>query len=125
MTGIVLFAHGSPVESANDAVQKAGMELARRTGRVVETAFLECAAPTLADAVAKLTKAGVRRIVVVPYFLTMGIHLRRDLPRIAGELRNIYSPVSIEIGEPLDGHPGLIDILVDRSKEVMDAGPAD
>jgi sirohydrochlorin ferrochelatase len=125
MTGIVLFAHGSTVESANDAVQRVATELGRRTGRVVETAFLECAAPTLADAVAKLTLSGVRRIVVVPYFLTMGIHLKRDLPRIAGELRNIYTDVSIEIGEPLDGHPGLIDVLVDRSKEVLDAGETD
>ena len=119
MTGIVLFAHGSTVESANDGVRAIAEELARRTGRIVETAFLECAPPTLADAVAKLSDSEVRRIVIVPYFLTMGIHLKRDLPRIAGELRNIYEGVSIEIGDPLDGHPGLIDILVDRSKEAL------
>jgi sirohydrochlorin ferrochelatase len=119
MTGIVLFAHGSTVQSANDGVRGVADELARRTGRTVEAAFLECAPPTLADAVAKLSDSGVRRIVIVPYFLTMGIHLKRDLPRIAGELRNIYEGVSIEIGDPLDGHPGLIDILVDRSKEAL------
>jgi sirohydrochlorin ferrochelatase len=121
MTGIVLFAHGSPVDSANRAVHAVTAELARRTGHVVETAFLECAPPTLADAVANLTTVGAQRILVIPYFLTMGIHLRRDLPRIVAELQTNYPDVSIEISEPLDGHPALLDILVDRSKEALDA----
>lgn len=121
MTGMVLFAHGSPVDSANQAVHAVTAELARRTGHVVETAFLECAPPTLADAVAKLTAIGTKRIVVIPYFLTMGIHLRRDLPRIVTELQTSYPGVAIEISEPLDGHPALLDILVDRSKEALDA----
>jgi sirohydrochlorin ferrochelatase len=125
MTGIVVFAHGSTVQSANEGVHAAAEELARRTGWIVETAFLECAPPTLADAIAKLAGKGVDRIVVVPYFLTMGIHLKRDLPRIAGELRDIYEGVSIEIGDPLDGHPALIDILVDRSKAALHVGQTD
>jgi len=98
--------------------------LARRTGYVVETAFLECAPPTLGDAVAKLTLHGARQILVIPYFLTMGIHLRRDLPRIVEELQHIYTGVDIDVTEPLDGHPALLDILVDRSKEALHARPA-
>lgn len=125
MTGVIVFAHGSTVQTANEAVHAVTSELARRTGWDVETAFLECAPPTLADAVAKLASRGVRRIVVVPYFLTLGIHLKRDLPRIVGELRNIYQGVRIEIGEPLDGHPALIDVLTDRFKEALNAGSPD
>jgi sirohydrochlorin ferrochelatase len=117
MTGIVLFAHGSTVESANEAVHAVTAELARRTGDLVETAFLDCAPPRLADAVAALADKGVARIVVIPYFLTLGIHLQRDLPRIAADLRRIYQGVSIEIAEPLDGHPALLEILIDRWRE--------
>jgi sirohydrochlorin ferrochelatase len=118
MTGIVLFAHGSTVESANDAVHAVTAELARRTGDLVETAFLDCSPPKLADAVGVLAGKGVSRIVVIPYFLTLGIHLQRDLPRIADELRGIYKGVSIDIAEPLDGHPALLEILVDRWREM-------
>jgi sirohydrochlorin ferrochelatase len=116
MTGIVLFAHGSTVESANDAVRAVTAELARRTGEWVETAFLDCASPRLADAVGILVTGGATRIVVIPYFLTLGAHLQRDLPRIADELRRIYESVSIDIAEPLDGHPALLEILMDRWK---------
>ena len=116
MTGLILFAHGSPVPSANDAVHAVTLELGRRIGREVETAFLECSPPTMADAVAALVERGVTKIRVVPYFLTTGIHLKRDLPRIVEQLRPIYPSVSIEVAQPLDGHPALLDILVDRSE---------
>ena len=121
-TGFVIFAHGSPVEAANDAVHAVTAEVSRRTNTAVESAFLECARPTLGDAIERLVKQGIESIVVVPYFLTMGIHLRRDLPRIANELRNIYKHVSITIAEPLDGHPALVDILVERARQTVDAG---
>jgi sirohydrochlorin cobaltochelatase len=116
MTGLILFAHGSSVATANEGVQTVATELARRTGRAVETAFLECSPPTMADAVAALAGRGVTSILVVPYFLTTGIHLKRDLPRIVEELRPIYPSVDIAVAAPLDGHPALLDILVDRSK---------
>jgi sirohydrochlorin ferrochelatase len=115
MKGLILFAHGSTVTTANDAVHTVAAELGRRTGQPVETAFLECAAPTMADAVAALALRGVTDILVTPYFLTMGIHLKRDLPRIVEQLRPLYPGVSIDVADPLDGHPALLDILVDRS----------
>ena len=106
MTGIVVFAHGSTVESANDAVARSHCG-SWRAGREIwsKRRFWIALRPKLADAVAALAAKGVSRIVVIPYFLTLGIHLQRDLPRIAEELRGIYQGVSIEITEPLDGHP--------------------
>ncbi|HYP06988.1 MAG TPA: CbiX/SirB N-terminal domain-containing protein [Bryobacteraceae bacterium] len=116
MKGIVLFAHGSTVASANDAVHAVTAELGRRTGRAVETAFLDCAPPTVADAVAALVDRGVTEILIVPYFLTTGIHLKRDLPRLVEQIRPVYPDISIAVTEPLDGHPGLMEILVERSQ---------
>jgi sirohydrochlorin ferrochelatase len=117
MKGLVLFAHGSTVTSANDAVGAVTQQLCKRTGLPVETAFLDCSPPTLADAVAALVTKGVTDVLVVPYFLTTGIHLKRDLPRLVDELRPIYPHVQISVAEPLDGHPALLDVLVDRSMQ--------
>lgn len=114
--GFVLFAHGSTVQSANDAVHAVTAELVRRRGAPVETAFLDCARPNLADAVKKLTEKGVTDILIVPYFLTTGIHLKRDLPQLIDALRPIYPDVTFAVAEPLDGHPALIDILIDRTE---------
>ena len=118
-TGIVVFAHGSSVASANDAVRTVAAEAAAAGGfETYEVAFLD-ALPNLRDAVGKLMERGVSRVLVVPYFLTLGIHLKRDLPVLAKELLDENAGLEIRIAPPLDGHPGLSRILADRAQEAL------
>ena len=122
MTGLVIFAHGSSVAAANDAVARVTERMAVEGGySLVETAFLEMAEPDLREAVSRLAARGADRIVVIPYFLTLGIHLRRDLPRIVEELAGVYQGVRIDVTEPLDGHPSLVGILLERAQAALRA----
>ncbi|MBV8729146.1 MAG: CbiX/SirB N-terminal domain-containing protein [Acidobacteriia bacterium] len=82
----------------------------------VEPAFLELGQPDLAGAVARLAARGVRRMVVIPYFLTLGLHLERDLPVLVGQLIEAYPGIEICVTRPLEGHEALVQILLDRSK---------
>ena len=118
LTGIVVFGHGSSVASANEAVRVVAADAAR-AGRwpLYETAFLECD-PKLGAAVEKLVRAGAGEVLVLPYFLTLGIHLKRDLPKIVAELSAEFG-IPIRVAPPLDGHPGLGKMLVDRAAEAM------
>jgi sirohydrochlorin ferrochelatase len=116
-SAIVVFGHGSSVPSANEAVRVIAARAAREGAwDLYETAFLE-ADPRLDDAVGKLAATGAQQIFVLPYFLTLGIHLQRDLPKLVDELSRRYN-VTIRVAEPLDGHPELSRILVDRAREV-------
>ena len=116
MTGYIVFAHGSPVESANEAVRAAAVALARSGGFAhVQPAFLERGDPDLQGAVSRLVTAGVDRVVVIPYFLTLGLHMERDLPLLIQNISNQYSGLEIAVTSPLDGHPGLIQALLDRA----------
>jgi sirohydrochlorin ferrochelatase len=113
--GIVVFGHGSSVASANDAVRKVAAQAAAEAGwSLWETAFLE-ADPSLADALARLVAAGADNILVLPYFLTLGIHLERDLPVLVRELEQRHS-IPIRVAAPLDGHASLSRILVERAQ---------
>ena len=119
-TGYVIFAHGSTVEEANDAVREVARRAAQAGGfTAYETAFLECTRPSLADAVAKLVGQGIHDIVILPYFLTLGIHLQRDLPNLVGEVQERTPGLTIRVAPPLDGHPALSEILVARAQEVV------
>ncbi len=82
-----------------------------------ETAFLE-AAPLLGEAVGRLAAAGATEILVLPYFLTLGIHLQRDLPKLVEQLASEHK-IPIAVTEPLDGHPELSRILVQRAMEAQ------
>jgi sirohydrochlorin ferrochelatase len=119
-TGLVVFAHGSRIEDANQGVRSIAAELARAGSfDHVEPAFLELGQPDLAGAVARLAGRGVRHIIVLPYFLTLGVHLERDLPRIVADLALRYTGIEMRVTPPLEGHPALVQILLDRVKEYL------
>jgi sirohydrochlorin ferrochelatase len=116
MTGFVVFAHGSSVETANDAVRAVAAEAARRGGwESYETAFLGGGRPELPEAVAALAARGAAEVVVIPYFLTSGLHLERDLPALVVKIRLAHPSVTIRLTGPLDGHPGLVEAILDRA----------
>ena len=124
MTALIVFAHGSSVESANEAVRGVSAALAKQGDYcLVATAFLEGGKPDLAGAVDEAVRAGATRVVVLPYFLTLGLHLQRDLPRLVNSLRNSHPGMQVEVAPPLDGHPALVDILHERARAATDAAP--
>jgi len=120
ITGIIVFAHGSRVESANEAVRAVARDLVRASGcEPVVAAFLELGQPDLAGAANQLAAAGVERIIIIPYFLTLGLHMERDLPRLVEQIVLSHKGLHIEVTPPLDGHPALVQILADRALSVL------
>lgn len=118
-TALVLFAHGSSVESANEAVREIARQMAAASGWLVEAAFLDGGNPNFPSSIAGLTRAGVERVVVVPYFLTTGLHLQRDLPKLIREAMLAHPTLKVEVTPPLDGHPAMVGILLDRAAAVL------
>jgi sirohydrochlorin ferrochelatase len=118
-TGIIVFAHGSRIEAANQAVRSAASALAR-TGDcpIVEAAFLEIGRPSLEEAADLLAQRGVERIVIIPYFLTPGLHLERDLPPLVARISEKNKSIQVLVTESLDGHSGLVEILADRARSI-------
>jgi sirohydrochlorin ferrochelatase len=125
-TGYIVFGHGSTLESANDAVRamaaKLSAEMAMNivpagSAATVETAFLESGKPDLRGAVDVLAGRGITHIVVIPYFLTLGMHLQRDLPRLVEAIRLAHPAIEIQVTPPLDGHPAMLDALLGRARE--------
>jgi sirohydrochlorin ferrochelatase len=118
--GIIVFAHGSRVESANQAVRTVAADFARSAGYShVEAAFLELGAPDLEEAADRLAAQGVERIVVIPYFLTLGLHMERDLPSLVQAISNKHNGIVVSVTPPLDGHPALIEILKARAADAL------
>jgi sirohydrochlorin ferrochelatase len=120
-TGYIVFGHGSTLESANDAVRamaaKMAMNIVPAGSEAVETAFLESGKPDLRGAVDVLAGRGITHIVVIPYFLTLGMHLQRDLPRLVEAIRLAHPAIEIQVTPPLDGHPAMLDALLGRARE--------
>lgn len=120
MIGILLFAHGSPVEEATRGVHDLAQSIAAAGSfPYVRAAFLDGGKPDLPGGVMEATEAGVDRLIIIPYFLTVGLHLRRDLPKLIAAARDRYPHLEITVGQSLEGHPLMPSIVLSRANEAL------
>ena len=116
-TGIIVFAHGSRIEPANEAVRAAAAELARAGGYPTwKPRSWNLAVPDLEEAADLLIARGVRQIVVIPYFLTPGTHLERDLPVLVENISNKNKSIQIQSLPRWMATPDWCEILADRAR---------
>ena len=116
---IILFAHGSAVEEANQGVRDLAARI-RTAGNYahVRASFLGPGQPELGPAIAEAVEAGFHRIVVIPYFLTDGKHLRRDLPRLVKVEEQKFPKLEIQVGRSLEDHPEMASLVLSRIQEI-------
>lgn len=112
--GVVLLGHGSRVPEANLPLFEAARLSSESLGGVpVHPAFLQLAAPTLAEAVNSIYREGGRTIAVVPFFLYPGAHVREDIPAEILELRHRYPDLTITLTAHLGIHPLMANIVAE------------
>ena len=117
---MVLLGHGSRLESANRGLQEVAAQVAARLHpRKVEAGFLQLAEPGLAEAVERCVAAGATRVVVVPFFLFAGAHVREDIPALLDELATRHPGVELCQADVLGGHEKLAEVATERALEVM------
>jgi len=121
--GVILLAHGArdpawatPFEAVVARVRD------RAPGTRVRLAFLEFMAPTLAEAAADLLAHGCPRIDVVPAFLGMGGHVRRDVPAQLQLLREAHPHVEWMLHPALGETQHVISALADATMDLAELG---
>jgi sirohydrochlorin cobaltochelatase len=97
-SGLILFAHGARDPTWAAPFEKVAQQVRRsHPGWHVALAYLECMAPSLAQAVVALMTAGCTRVTVLPMFLGTGGHLRHDLPMLMDQLRQAHRDVDFAL----------------------------
>jgi sirohydrochlorin ferrochelatase len=123
-TAILLIAHGSRQASANDDLYELAARLSSQgTYPIVEPSFLELAEPELLAGGRRCVELGATRVLMIPYFLSEGVHLRRDLTAARDELNRCHPDVQFILGSPLGPHPLLDQLVAERIRELDPAEP--
>jgi sirohydrochlorin ferrochelatase len=63
--------------------------------------------------------AGAGRVVMVPYFLSAGMHVVEDLTAARDELAKRHPDVTFVLTEPLGRHPLIVDVVAERAREAL------
>ncbi len=117
-TALLLIAHGSRQDEANADLRHVVVEIRRRgVYPVVEASFLELAEPNIDQGGAACVAQGARRVILLPYFLSAGVHVRRDLVEARCRLAERFADVVFHLAEPLGRHPLLLEVVTQRALE--------
>ncbi len=111
---IILFAHGArdpdwalPFELIKRQLQAA------RPDTQIELAFQDFMTPTLEQAVAQAAAQGAKRIALVPLFMAQGGHLKQDLPRMVGKLREQHPQLEVKVMPAIGDAPEILQAISD------------
>jgi sirohydrochlorin ferrochelatase len=118
-TAVLVVAHGSRERAANDDLSELVKRLAvEGSYPIVEGCFLELAEPDLPTGGEKCVARGASRVLLIPYFLSAGVHLRRDLTAARDELSRRHPQIEFRLGSPLGPHPLLEELVATRIREI-------
>lgn len=114
-TALLIVDHGSRRAEANALLEDLAAQIRRQpeTPTIVRIAHMELAPPTIADAFGQCVDEGATRVVVHPFMLAPGRHVREDIPRLVAEAASQHAGVEYAICEPLGVHPGIAQLVLD------------
>jgi len=120
---LLLIAHGSRRSEANADLDFIATGI-RERGRypVVQVSFLELAEPGIEAGGALCVEQGATDVILLPYFLSPGVHVVEDLTAARNQLSERFPGVRFVLAEPLGRHPLLIDVVEERAREAEGGG---
>jgi sirohydrochlorin ferrochelatase len=120
INAVLLIAHGSREPEANaDLVHVANEIRKHDCCSAAIASFLEIAQPDILDGGRQCVAAGARRVVMLPYFLSAGRHVRRDLKAARDQLAQMFPGVEFQLAEPIGRHPAMLHVMMDRFREAL------
>lgn len=119
-TALLLIAHGSRRPEANaDLDHLAGVLRARGEYHHVQPAYLELSEPAIVAGAEQCVGTGAKCVVMLPYFLSSGVHVVEDLTAARNELMKRFPCVSFVLAEPLGRHPLLAEVVAERARDAI------
>lgn len=117
-TALLLIAHGSREDEANADLLHV-VDGLKKLGRypIVQPSFLELAEPNVEAGAELCVRQGATHVVMIPYFLSPGVHVRRDLSALCTALSARHPGVAFHLADPLGRHPLLLEVVAQRVRE--------
>jgi sirohydrochlorin ferrochelatase len=117
---LVALAHGARDRRSTATIKALVGEIKKmRPDLRIETAFLDHARPTLDTTVAKLVRAGVEEIVVVPLLLTEDGRAQHDVPAAVEAAASAHPDLRIRASRMLGLEAGYLEVLDRRMRDAL------
>jgi sirohydrochlorin ferrochelatase len=118
---LLLIAHGSRKETANQEVRELAESIQQHNANeyaAVVPAFLELAQPDIGGGVDYCVKMGAKEITVVPYFLSLGAHVERDIPGALNIASARHPEIKLHLKRHFGATEGLVESVINCARSV-------
>ena len=115
MNVLLVIAHGSRRDESNLEIESLTNKIASFNTKefdVVRPAFLEFAEPSIVEAIQKCSDIGAKKVTVLPYFLSAGVHITRDIPGEIQKASEQYPKLEIKIANYFGARDEIAEILI-------------
>jgi len=119
MQSLLIIAHGSRRDASNEEVRQLTQQVAEKAGKQyasVSCAFLELAEPSISEGIQHCVQQGVKEIMIIPYFLSAGRHVVKDIPEEVTAAQNLYPDINIKVSPHLGTTSNMVDVLLSLAK---------
>lgn len=115
---VILLGHGSRIPGASEDMVQTARRVRDKTGHpLVETCSMQMLGPNFADVFDQCVAGGATRIIVIPYFLHVGVHMQKDIPALLREKAQQHPGIEIVLGKNLGYDERLVDLVILRIAE--------
>jgi len=123
-TCLILIGHGSKLPHNRESLEKLAEILRKRSSfDMVEICFMVRNKPAIPEALEKVVKQGVAKVVLVPTFLAHGVHTKYEIPEILKtkqkELGLKAQGIEIIYGEPLGSDERIAEIIEEKALRIL------
>ena len=118
---LLLVAHGSRRQESNLEIESLSKKIAKiesKESDKVMPAFLEFASPSIPEAIKKCSEIGAAKVTILPYFLSAGVHITRDIPNEISEASQNTPDLDIQIANYFGSRDEIAEILMKTALDI-------
>ncbi|WP_373531146.1 sirohydrochlorin chelatase [Vampirovibrio sp.] len=117
---LVLLAHGSRDPRWQDTFLRL-LSLARQQfgDASLDLAYMEMCSPSLLDVSEQAYNEGIRKLTVLPLFMSAGGHVSQDIPRLADQAMTAFEGLEVQVLPPAGEHPVVMDAFLTVMQESL------
>jgi len=118
---LLLVAHGSRREESNIEIESLSEKISKFESKEfdkVMPAFLEFASPSIPEAIKECAEVGATKVTILPYFLSAGVHITRDIPNEITEATKGSQGIEIKVANYFGSRDEIAQILLKTALDV-------
>ncbi len=120
--GVIIFGHGAKDPKWEGPIRSLAKKLSKELAPVkVTVAFLQFGTPKIEEAVFTHVESGATKIMVLPFFISSGGHLKKELPEILKKMEGRFPKVKFVLSPALGQMPLVIDAMTKASADFVQA----